>query len=162
MAISANNRIFLNRAVSIPKEDIFLMSPETLTIEERTFSKRATDLFNAGNICALDDRNWKGRAKCFFWIMVKIPDFSTFIFVCTPQFSTKLRLNDFRQQHSVWHPLNPFQVGIRLIDNLGVHPPSIEDFYHQFVGSFLASPFETVFRRNDLRGVQTEINEEIL
>ena len=39
--------------------------------------------------------------------------------------------------------------------------PRIEDFYQQFMGSFLATPVEKVFHRNDLREVHTVIEEGI-
>ena len=48
-------------------------------------------------------------------------------------------------------------VGVKIY---GVQPPKIEDFYQQFMESFLASSAETVFHRNDLQEVHTVIDDE--
>jgi hypothetical protein len=66
----------------------------------------------------------------------------------------------FRKQHSIWHPPNPFPKGIHRVKNSWVHPPKIENFYEQFMRSFLASSVEAIFHGNNLRGVHTVIDKE--
>lgn len=68
---------------------------------------------------------------------------------------------DYGKELSICHPLNPFQIGIRQIKNLGGHLPQIEDLYQQFMRSFLASSMKMIFHRIDLREVQTIIDEGI-
>ena len=67
----------------------------------------------------------------------------------------------YGKELSIWDPLNPFPQCIRQVENSWVHPPKIEDFYQQFMGSFPPSSVETVFHRNDLREVHTVIDDEI-
>jgi hypothetical protein len=76
-------------------------------------------------------------------------------------FEGKYQKQHFRKQHSVWYPSNPFQIGSDQSENLWIHPPKIEDFYQQFMGSFLACSVETVFQENDLQEVHTVIDKEM-
>ena len=75
---------------------------------------------------------------------------------------SKLVIRKLRERTFNSEPPNPLPKGIRRVKNPWVHTPKVEDFYQQFMRAFLASSAETPFHRNDLRGVHTVINEEIL
>ena len=67
----------------------------------------------------------------------------------------------YGKERSLPHPPNPLPKGIHQVKNSWGHSPKIEDFYQQFMGSFLTSSVETAFHRNDLRGVHAVIDEQI-
>jgi hypothetical protein len=70
----------------------------------------------------------------------------------------KCKKQHYGREHSTWRPPNRLPEGIRQLKNSWVHPPTIEDFYQQFMGSFLASSVETDFHRDHLREVHTVID----
>ena len=66
---------------------------------------------------------------------------------------------DYGKEPSTWYPPIPLPKGIQRVKNPWGYSRKIEDFYQQFMGPFLASSVETVFRKNNLPCVHTVIED---
>ena len=66
---------------------------------------------------------------------------------------------DFREQHSIWHPLNPFQIGILGLKIHGFVLQRLKTSINNSWGHSLHL-LSTAFQTNALREVHTVIDEE--